>query len=701
MAQAPDFAQYTESVSPTFQPVSSRAGLIAAGATENLAESAAGMFKSLESYQRGSVLEEVRQGAEALSEQYIRNSPTHLGEIKSEIQSLQDDLSNLAEPTPGQEDLYKQNILSINKKIAEKTSQLENAYSQGVIDEFQFKKRLGLLFKETSNTNPFFKEEIKSTINDVLYANSMSERIKLDQKYIEGIAKEQEHRIKRIDAGYSKHDLGYVYTTDANGRNIVDYDASEAKLQQFLLDTEAANRVKLTKGRIQDMDDTNILIAEQRGTFKQLIRGTFNNMVIESISQLNSGAPWATQKMAIEGIIRKYQIDINEQLQGRPDNPIIQSHAKFFKDQSDSLLKSIIDSGSGESAKTFLVNKREGIEAQQQIGVMNEINLAALDAHSKLTKTLTDVQLLNLPGGQDILTKGMTFLSRGVDTSDNGLNLYIRKENSLGTTIPDKMLFFSGEEVAKQSLGTKTENYNTFVKEFENNILKHSAGLNELEAQGKYLEKSSVQTRMFITFADPKLKGAFNDVSPDGKTAVQTQFKDYTNIIYKNLDSFIKQNPNAQINLTVLDDGTLVADGKGVSKDFNSTIVSRVNTSLKAYANLQNKSTADVAKEFYGTYFNNLSTLGTEPTPSGQPAKKSKVSATGGEDWSTWNRGMTMLLDQPDVVRKAVDAARSNNTPLAPDLLKVAKYLDKQDPGFFDKGVTGSRNTSWLRGQKD
>jgi hypothetical protein len=702
MAKSPEFTSPMESISPVFQPIASREGLIAAGATENLAESAQGMFKSLENYQRGQVTEEVRQGVEKITEQYNLSSPAHLGEVKTEIQQLQDDLSNLAEPTPGQEDLYKQNILSINKKIGEKTAYLEKAYSQGLMSEGEFKKRLGLLFKETSGANPFFKEEIKSTINDVLYANNMAERLKFDEKYYGNLAKQQEDFIKDINTKLGKYGLAPVTTYNEQGKLVVDYEATNVKLLNFEAENETVVRIKLNNEKITSLDDNQIILKEQRGEWKAIVRGYYNNMVLESTAVLANGKDWTSQKMAIEGIIRRYQFDINAQLEGRPDNAIIKSHADFFKVQSESLLKSVMEAGSGESAKTFLTNKRESIAAQQQIGVMNEINLAALDAHGKLAKTLTDVNLLNLPGGQEILTNGMNILRKSYDPSTEGLNLFVKKEPALGTSVPDKLLFFQGDEVAKQANGTRSAEYGMFVKEYENSIIKTTKAITELESAGKYADKSNVQTRLFITMADPKLKGSFKDVGADGKTAIENQFKDYSNLVYKNLDKFVKDNPKLQLNLTVMDDGTLVASGPGATKDFNSTIISRINTSLKAYANLQDKSTADVAKEFYGTYFNGLSTLGTEPTPSTQPAKKvSMPSASGGEDWSTWSSGMIVLRDQPELVKKAVISARENNTPLTPDLVKVAKYLDKQNPGYFDKGVTGNRNTKWLQGQKE
>lgn len=68
-------------------------------------------------------------------------------------------------------------------------------------------------------------------------------------------------------------------------------------------------------------------------------------------------------------------------------------------------------------------------------------------------------------------------------------------------------------------------------------------------------------------------------------------------------------------------------------------------------------------------------------------------------DTSNWSLGMGQLARNPAAVRSAIITARNTGQQLDPQLLEVAKYLDVQQPGIFDAGITGSANTSWLRNQ--
>lgn len=76
------------------------------------------------------------------------------------------------------------------------------------------------------------------------------------------------------------------------------------------------------------------------------------------------------------------------------------------------------------------------------------------------------------------------------------------------------------------------------------------------------------------------------------------------------------------------------------------------------------------------------------------PKETPKVS-----EWDSWTRPMNMLRQDPEQMKQIIISARENNTKLPADILKVAKYLEKETPGIFDKGVTGNRNTSWLKQQ--
>lgn len=68
-------------------------------------------------------------------------------------------------------------------------------------------------------------------------------------------------------------------------------------------------------------------------------------------------------------------------------------------------------------------------------------------------------------------------------------------------------------------------------------------------------------------------------------------------------------------------------------------------------------------------------------------------------DTSNWSIGQGQLARNPAAVRDAIISARNSRQPLDPQLLEVARYLDTQQPGIFDAGVTGNANTVWLHNQ--
>jgi hypothetical protein len=82
--------------------------------------------------------------------------------------------------------------------------------------------------------------------------------------------------------------------------------------------------------------------------------------------------------------------------------------------------------------------------------------------------------------------------------------------------------------------------------------------------------------------------------------------EDYNTAIARDFTKYRIEHPNESARLSQGPTGTLIATGG--SEDFHMKYLDRINTSLKAYANLQGRKSNEVSNEFYSKYYGDIFT---------------------------------------------------------------------------------------------
>ena len=167
------------------------------GAVASLADTA---IKGAVAFDKRNVLQEAKEEALALSEEYKEGSITNqqfLMQQKNEIEQ------NLGSASSNEKQQYQIELDEINDKLS-------LMKEQGVISPEEFKMRLLTKTTELSNNNPVYADEIAKEVSSIMGGTGVNDLISMDSSYYTAQAKAQADEIKEIDTVLKEHGIGIV-----------------------------------------------------------------------------------------------------------------------------------------------------------------------------------------------------------------------------------------------------------------------------------------------------------------------------------------------------------------------------------------------------------------------------------------------------------------------------------------------------------
>jgi len=167
------------------------------GAVASLADTA---IKGAVAFDKRNVLQEAKEGALALSEEYKEGSITNqqfLMQQRNEIEQ------NLGSAPSNEKQQYQIELDEINDKLS-------LMKEQGVISPEEFKMRLLTKTTELSNNNPVYADEIAKEVSSIMGGTGINDLISMDSSYYTAQAKAQAAEIKEIDTILKDNGIGFV-----------------------------------------------------------------------------------------------------------------------------------------------------------------------------------------------------------------------------------------------------------------------------------------------------------------------------------------------------------------------------------------------------------------------------------------------------------------------------------------------------------
>lgn len=604
------FSQTMSLPSYAANPVSSRAGLINNDVSQ-LAGTLGFVSEVAGEAMKYSATSDIEQSIKKNVEDYQKQSPTFLAQTELDIKNLQAkqlDPSTKESEMPG--------ILSA---INEKYQFLENAKGQRRINEYEFSSRVNQLTREALARNPGYSREILQKAQQTLDLNGIQQTIKMDTALFEAERKSIEQQKRDlIEVGKQYHIIPTNHTDPETGevnwssftREVNKYAQldAETKQQELIL----ASGKQITAKELQD----------EVSSGRHLDTVTLKTSQAHAKLYMIASDPTdlTTKLAAIDKVARDLKLEYADKYKRILNEPPIKMAYDMLASNIDNIATQLKESKDGTQMKKILdteskINEFLGDKELENLGfsparrkmlsiigpyvkafgVDNELNKAFLDVTKFSIKDIANK--MKTPEGASAREKsfinqrfrpGTVNLPNGEFVSLEGAELSVSADN-----------IKKGNLSMLPNLKEKIDNYITYIN-FDSDYLSTKDRTDQQKKQFVSMDE------MFKQIGNPKFKEVTKYLDQYQLSEATKGLDNYNRVIYNNFMKYRIEHPNEKVRISQNWDGTLLATGG--SEEFNNKFIGRINTGLKAYANLVGKNPNEVSNEFYSRYFQDIFT---------------------------------------------------------------------------------------------
>lgn len=620
----PTFYQPSEIANPQFTPPVSKAGL---SKGEEMS-SAAGLLKTgvnlATDYAKSSSMSDIEKGITEEIAKYQAQSPTYQGLIKKNIENLEADLYGIKNNPSLSVDAMDSKVKEVTTQLNAETAKLTNARNQGTITPLELETRLDDLIRTRASQNPMFRKEIiahGAQTKDLLGISSIVRQDiefynKLDQS-----RKENETRIYKLAEDY-KLDLRDFKDPLTGQTDLLAVEAEGNKRRgimgiKLMGDTLSGMKdieTKLTKQDLLNYDAPNKYLVGTMMTLQNDLTKLWDTPTTEQ--NLNSRLQQAdtlilAEKNKMNNFLSKYRND--KDLAWIRDD---------FDSMSNSLKENYKNIHTGKEMKEFFENGFSAIRAKQNLGLAQKVDMAEFNFQMEFLKNagpnLTNAQkdestkLLQIIANQFALSHA----TNNLQLSDKVLEDSFSKKLPDGRTQSDILLKTAFDSLLKTD--PTNPMYSKVVQTYTDMLHMGSVWVDSGKVSGN--QKLYDADKIVVNLADSRLKAKNVQFTEEVKGNLTSLISNYAKEVDTQISS-LKGKPDGII-ISTSPDGSLTArkdpnvpvanqaEQNLYINKFNGVVLTRINNSMKAYANLNNTDTKAIASEFltrfYGSTFSNL-----------------------------------------------------------------------------------------------
>lgn len=524
--------------------------------------------------------EEAKKQVEKTIEEYDPSSPSKTVENQNIAYNLEQKITN-PETNPEEVPGFIDSLKETNRKLL-------NAKEQGNMTALEFETRVSKEARALASRNPVFSPEIYKATQSALEGANMSARLKFDTKAIEDVRQAKKDRETRLENASISQKIEIPYFS---GTYTKDYDTFEKNLNGHIKNERLWNEIVRDSERIKLLTDEQIKNLNASGVIPGVVNYKVQIAYSTAIEAIDNVKNIADLPYAITKVFKDAQFELKETFSTHANNPIIKGHLDAFDKVTDSMIASLKDKKTGKDMLDSLKLTKDLLTTAQEIGVIKELNVPKLKTIEILNTALKNV---NNPAAKNILLKLLTYESN--------------------TLMNDQVLF---QDITKSKNGIPsihTTATTTTIKAAETDpslypvikqFLQFGTDATKREDSNLTERTQALETLMTI-YADPKSKDISKMTDPKMKADQNKTIESY--IAYA-IQGIKQENTRFRDSSVVVKnklfiDGTMYAEG-GDDK-YQSIVVNKVNTALKAYANFYGKDTKDIAQEFYQKYFSGV-----------------------------------------------------------------------------------------------
>ena len=524
--------------------------------------------------------EEAKKQVEKTIEEYDPSSPSKTVENQNIAYNLEQKITN-PETNPVEVPGFIDSLKETNRKLL-------NAKEQGNMTALEFETRVSKGARELASRNPVFSSEIYKATQSALEGANMSARLKFDTKAIEDVRQAKKDRETRLENASLSQKIEIPYFS---GTYIKDYDTFEKNLNENTKSERLVVEMKRNKEKVDLISDDQIRNLNDNGVIPGIVKYSFQKSYSNALEKIDNVKNIADLPYEITKVFKESQFELKELFSTHANNPIIKGQIDAFDKLTDAMIETLKNKKTGKDMADSLKQTKEMLTTAQEIGVIKELNVPKLKTIEILNSALKNV---NDPAAKTILLKLLTsesktlmndpVLFQDITKSKNGIPSI--HTTATTTTIKAAETDPSLYPVIKQFLQFGTD----ATKREDSNLTDRTQALENL----------------MTIYADPKSKDISKMTDPKMKADQNKTIESY---IAYTIQGIKQENTRFRDSSVVVKnklfiDGTMYAEG-GDDK-YQSIVVNKVNTALKAYANFYGKDTKDIAQEFYQKYFSGV-----------------------------------------------------------------------------------------------
>lgn len=592
MAKAPEFQPILNQ--PSFranvkEPIVSRMG--GAGF-----ESATGVLKdvakvAVEEYQSSQV-QGLRKQTEQNIQDYLATSPTRIRELEVEAAGLENAMKQFTQ-VPAPEGVTGEQIdmaySGVQEELNKRLDMLRRAKEQGLVTGTDFTERVLKSTREAVAKNPGITRELLSAASQTLEIYGIQDRIRRDDALIKAQqdagAKMQTELWNEAD----KRNIPVTYLADGT----VDYDTLQRRIMKNRADAGAYTALdQISKtNTILDNDEVRDLV--RNGLHYAAVTGAYNDVQQKVIAVFNDAKiPYANKVVTAKSIINEAKGKVRQGFSRYMGQAEIKEAASFFESQVDHLETSLESFKSGDDAKKFFSNEKTIMEDEQTINLLKGVDVARYKFFANILQTAGFANLAQTKDGQEFINN-LVILSKDMLRDANpSANNYNKDPNARDSHFG---------VLLKNHLDAFTRNDFSTKDDFDKTVLGYIKGLKDPNVTSNPTDYFLRTEDLVKVFSDPKYANVMGTVSAEARGQLMENLATYSDQLALSMAQYIRTHPEENITLNVLKDGTMVATG--ASPQFNRDFISRINTTLGAYANVNGVSKSEASKTFYEEHF--------------------------------------------------------------------------------------------------
>ena len=366
-------------LSPT-QGVVDRSGLIDDSSLTTLVGLGSMGLDAGISIDKENVMNEANNIANQLADDYLDRSPSEQMFLQTQKQQLESDATSAP-------DEVRDGIL---KQLDDVNARLTKAKSQGMMDPYEYQRRVIKASQDLAADNPAYANEISANVNKTLNRRGVNDVLQSDMKIMLAQQKRREdqynHMIKTIEP----------YVTNP-------YALSEEQLASKFLEIKQADVASNTVERLlgnrdlmNSMKESDMFQVFKEVGPRQFRQSVFNNVTTEVKAILNNPNLTTYQDRVDAGrqVIENYK-EVYTDLIGRlpQDKEQIKTFVKHMDAMFNSLEKQIDDDFSLKGIKEYTANKEQIYKNEIQIGTYQKFG-TTLEAEQAIQARVQTINAL-------------------------------------------------------------------------------------------------------------------------------------------------------------------------------------------------------------------------------------------------------------------------------------------------------------------